>query len=375
MSAISDFLNDPFLIEKIITLAFTTFPMIEWDIYNNDGYLTNSFLSEFNLVKDNPNEIEFISWPPQVVSRYDDINYDAIATSSFYKEIKEFINILINNFPKENLKMFYNNINELKINSNSISYNRKIQSLKNLLLCMRHDDYTAATYNSAKNKIKLSKNDIKPLPHELFHMASSYNDYEKGIIFSGFKQQETRHGRCIGRGVNEGYTECMVLNYFGDDYISYSRCYSLLRNIMEEIQNIIGKETIESLYLTADLDELVKEIAKYDNYDNARDFVSAMDFLYHCSNSKFVKSKKNKKLYVNNLEFIHKLLLRMNIKKIKGKYENGDFSKEELVKELQNSFIPIITIYLNNESFESEIEFDDYNKMAEEAIKEITNNY
>lgn len=119
--------------------------------------------------------------------------------------------------------------------------------------------------------------------HELIHMSTSYQ--KKLVKMIGFEQYQP--GRSYGKGISEGYTELINQRYFDkynlkdlEDGIPYLR----EQMISYGIELIVGREKMEQLFFDADLDGLIKEMAKYMPLSSARAIVDETDKIPESSN-------------------------------------------------------------------------------------------
>lgn len=188
-----------------------------------------------------------------------------------YKDsIIEFSSLLTNKFSNDVLVNFYNNINRLKIRDNKAIF----------------FSGTNGVYYPDKNDIVLAAD--KSIYHELFHMASSYyyRDEKQTISRIGFAQWQYKDNSVfdIGCGLNEGYTEALTKRYFGTNG---AYAYEVL--IAEHLEQIIGKELMENLYLKADLNGLINELSKYVPKNQISEFFTSFDIMSKYINSNAIK--------------------------------------------------------------------------------------
>ena len=146
----------------------------------------------------------------------------------------------------------------------------------------------------------------------------------------------------IGLGLNEGYTELIANRYFSNQRTSrllknnYDYKYDLNEEyplqvlIASKLEEIVGKTKMESLYLTANLHGLIKELEQYTSREQIDKFLSNMDFLHSNMDNIFAFSIKNKKLhdaYVEICGFLdecyrNKLANRYNKKSLRKEFLN-----------------------------------------------------
>lgn len=306
----------------------------QWESQCNPNSVFNPNFKGFNLIKKgpkDPKEIQYIALPPELTNYYRGIDFRYLASYKFGEEISKFAQLMIDKFPSNNLIMFYNNINELKINTFDKSFNDKKEHLKNLIFKRGSKTLTAASYSDAFNRISVPKvGGEVHLPHELFHMSTSFKSKEKNVSFCGFEQKQLNILQTIGTGINEGYTELMVQKYYGDDYLSNSTSYILLRKVMGAIESIIGKEKMENYYLTANLNGLVNELAQYAKYEDVLKFISSMDFVHNNFNASIVKNQKNQLLLLDQLIFVNAFIITIGTNKPIKQLSDNEITKDQL---------------------------------------------
>lgn len=263
------------------------------------------------------------------------------------ENINKFKDVLENRFSKEELKFFYRNIKTLKIFKKFIYSN----IFTNII--------TKGYYNTRKNKIVLGINSDKDITifHELFHLSSSY--YEKNIIYSGFFQYNDMklENYSFGKGINEGYTSLMVERYFDNDY-----SYLLEKRIMFLVEKIVG-ETMENLYLNADLHGLIKELEKYESRENIYRFIQNMDIIV----SRKIKNEALLKIIPDQIiGFLYSIYI--------NKYKNKNLTKEEYqfcIDDLKYSLKDIMMYFKANDyKVMTKKELDE---IDDEKIKKLTN--
>ena len=156
-----------------------------------------------------------------------------------------------------NLTTVYDNLNNLKIK-------------KNIFLVL-----SGATggYSADKNMISYATNES--IGHEFLHLASSKYDKENDVIFSGFKQQKGI--ACIGRGLNEGYTELLASKIYNKNnkitaykkLVRIAELFQLFFDDPKEMENYYFNHNLPGLihYMEqfAPKDEIIKLILDVDN--------------------------------------------------------------------------------------------------------------
>lgn len=292
--------------------------------------------SNFNLVMDmHARNVTTAKLPPEVVRKYDDIDEKEIIKKEYGDLVIKFIDVLRKEISNENFTLLINNVSTLTFEKKDYSKSKKV----------------ASVYYILDNKISLDKKRyMKTIWHELFHISSSFYDKTKKIIYSGFAQHISVN-EFIGEGINEGYTQYLTEKYFGDkEDILISYCY--LTKIAECTEMIVGSKKMESLYFSANLNGLIKELEKYSSLDDIHKFIKELDLIHkHLENYPYL-SRKNKENLVNIISDINVYIIQTYLNKFV--LESGE---EINVYNLSNALTSIITILpakfkVGNKSFE-----------------------
>lgn len=214
----------------------------------------------------------------------------------------ECVNQMIRVISKENLKLFYHNINGLTVVKKNFTF-------LNIILKKAR----AGDYNITLDRIRVQKKDYeRTMPHELLHLASAFYDSNYKTIFSGFLQFNYNSGVCVGRGLNEGYTQFLKNRYFEP-----SNAYVLETHFASILEEIIGKDSMENLYFNANLYGLVEELRKYANIDDIMQFINSFDYI-----NLRTHNLKKIELIKSNTKYIARFLVDCYIKKLKIMLEN-----------------------------------------------------
>ena len=231
--------------------------------------------------------------------------------------IDNFAKVLESNINREDLKLFYTNISTLKIENQSILFEKIIGLFK--------DNTTTGQYYLEDNVISVlplkSKNFLSKyigisiheyianIYHELLHMASTIVDKEKNIIFSGLSQIGKNN---IGIALDDAYTEILLYRYFNlnKEYMSYD--YEV--EITNLIEQIVGATKMTTMYFNANLYDLVETLTEYNTKENIIKFLEDLDSIYVlCDHSK--KYQKDIIYYHNEIAkflvdtYINKLMI------------------------------------------------------------------
>lgn len=243
------------------------------------------------------------------ISKY--INYGNFDTI-FYM----FYQTLEDNFSQCNLSAFFNNIRNLKVKVRN--YN-----IIDLISIQLFQSLDAGSYNTSKNKLivinKESDNITNVIFHELLRMASTIEI--KTRTFTGFHQKNKINSKDIGVAINEGYTEYLNKKYFNS---SLETTYENEVDIAEKIEFIIGKDKMQELYFTANLNGLIEELSNYTTSENAIDIIKNLD--------KIMKSKEKQEIKNQKYSEIRKNISKIYIEQQKQLLSEGKISEEEYFK-------------------------------------------
>lgn len=284
-------------------------------------YITDRTIKGYNLHKKyRPQNISKVFLPPELTQEYSNIDIDNWTSHRFGNAIVEFISVVLTNFSSMDLINFRNNLNELKINPKKFG-------LHNLIFSSN----TVADYDIKKNLIRVDgDNYVSSIYHELFHMASS--TYRDGIRYSGFSQSSLKSLYSLGTGIDEGYTQLLTERYF-ENIEEVKGAYKYEVHIVEKLEQIVGREKMQSFYLNANLSGLINELKQYATEEEIMKFISGVDFLKeHLSDKKLLPFEKN--MITNSLKNINEFLLKSYIIKLKSELDIGKLNIYELTEKL-----------------------------------------
>ena len=244
------------------------------------------------------------------------INYSRFENDDVKNAIRYFINTLSKNFNENDLLLFYNNINSLKISKMKID-----------------DGSTVARYYILRNEILFT--DINTIYHELFHASTSI--YTKNSEICGFWQFNKSLDNGIGNGLNEGYTELLAERFFNTKDLK-NDSYQYEKNITEAMERIIGQKKMQTYYINANLKGVINELKNYTSNKEIFTFLNRLDFI--CEN----RYKKNISYFKQNkimeyIRYINEFLIITYIDKLK----KDKISKEEFDKNI-NDYLDLFTI-------------------------------
>lgn len=230
-----------------------------------------------------------------------EIDKKIIETKELNKEIKIFVERLLSNFQEKDLVNFYNRINGVNISLGI----KKLEDLYNSF-------YARGEYISNNNKINIFKKKNKNIIfHELFHMASS--KYNNRMDICGFSYIDDKNE--FGNGLNEGYTDHLVIRYFGD-LLDVNISYKLEELIASKLEEIIGKDLMEPAYLNANLSAVIIELQKYSERKDILKFIKKLDILENYASTKNMAAD-NRNILEHLMFDVSNFLIRCYAKKLK----------------------------------------------------------
>lgn len=228
-----------------------------------------------------------------------------IFSKYYYEEFKKILNS--NKFNTDNLD---NYIYDVKINYHNV-YGKK--------RCFYEIDNDFSYYNALDNylTIPITITDDSIIYRELLRMNSTYDSLCcKKISGISYMDSNNRVGFCL----NEGYTDLLAIRYFQGDY-NLSR-FKLELEIVYILEEILGKDMMESCYMEGNVDEFVNQLSNYQPKSNVINFMREVDLLNHYNNN--YKKTSDLKTINNLLRCnIFSFLSCCDYKKNKKEYEKN----------------------------------------------------
>ena len=230
------------------------------------------------------------------------IDIDNLQIDSMYKPyLREFINKTSNfNFRNINKTLETLNITNIKFPES--------------LLKVKEGDYSII-----ENKIRIRKDKIDSLYHELFHAFTSWR--EDSAIGCGFYQEDL--GYNIGSSLDEGYTDLLFKDIFNNEIN-----YTVEANIANKLQLILTKEKMQEMYTSNNLIDIVEFLSQYSSKQESVSFIILMDKLdkYNYENKKTIRL----------MNILSNYLVDVYVNVLVEFYSQGKFDKEDI-----NIFFPI----------------------------------
>ncbi|MCM1370525.1 MAG: hypothetical protein NC181_01345 [Clostridium sp.] len=277
------------------------------------------------------------------------------------ENVVKYIHILTNDIIN-NLDNLYLNERTDTIKSVSLNIKNAISNIE-LFISNKYPDINLNTFYQNIKRISINPNlyvkEYFPLDYSQIYstlLSMIGTDDSKEIINKKLNIQE------FGRGFNDFYSKILTKRYFEKSNDKNSLY------IVNELEELIGKKKLESLYLSKNISGLVECLSEYMDFDNIYRFVLNLDFLNDVSN--FKECKGYSKYNINDtLEYINKFLLYCFNKKykrsellLKEKKTMLDYSKERFKNECYTNFSKEEVIIYANPNLISYVEETNINK-------------
>ena len=172
-------------------------------------------------------------------------------------------------FNKKDLNNFHRNIKNLKLINLNVTENE-------CTLYSPEEVYLAGAYLPFSNKM-ITYNG-KATSHEMLHVSSTNNSKRFAHLSVGF-QQVNRIKPHIGEGLNEGYTTHLNRRLFEcvNGPVVIQSIYIMEPIVAKAIEDVIGSEKMQSLYLNADLKGLYDSLSTYLTEKETDELVIGLD--------------------------------------------------------------------------------------------------
>ncbi len=264
----------------------------------------------------------FITTSPKYFNLNSNLEISDEIDEEFIHAVIHFDETIRHFMPHYDLTNFYNNVKTLKIGTDKLNK-------KNLFLLPKF--IIEGCYSTTDNYILLNEDyNLITLYHELFHVSNNIIDENKKE-FGGFEQQYKED--VIGVSLNEGYTELLNKRYFctSDDLSKTS--YLLEVNIVSLLEDIVGKEKMETLYSKSDFYGLIEYLKQYKSEEEIFKFINDSDCLLDYNKKKFdINSNEIQQIIDDIIIFLSECYTL----KLKGDLENKQISNDIFCEELMN---------------------------------------
>ena len=215
-------------------------------------------------------------------------------------------------------------------------------------------------YSISENKIRIRKDNIDSLYHELFHAFTSWR--EDSAIGCGFYQEDL--GYNIGSSLDEGYTDLLFKDIFNNEIN-----YTVEANIANKLQLILTKEKMQEMYTSNNLIDIVEFLSQYSSKQESVSFIILMDKLdkYNYENKKTIRlmnilSNYLVDIYINDLVIKYQsgmityTDIHDKLGAFKEEFVKYAFDDKKLEKEyLRSSDYFDITSKLSNDHFQKQL--------------------
>ena len=266
----------------------------------------------------------------------------------------------------ETYEYFVNKLKDTNFNLNLFYYN--IRSLE--LFYRNKNSFKVSMYDSINNCMYINENMYKEtIMHELFHVSSSYINYNNNICYTGFTQKNIKTYQEIGRGLTEGYTALLDERYF-KDYTDnkeslLKETYKLTKTVVLELEMIVGREAMEYYYSTCDIYSLIKYLASLTNLKETLSFIRNIDNMFKWGDN---MRYSNPLFAIHYYEKCRLYLIKLCLSLFTKNYQEGYIStsdylegirltKEELTKDIKtNSFLVIKSHKYTSKMFDRTLE-------------------
>lgn len=289
---------------------------------------------------------------PEQDLKYNDIDFDGLISKKYGEALLKFSEVMLTKLYYANLTNFYNNLNEIKIDTQDskemrdLFYNRQL-----------------GYYSAKDNEIVLNEDYASiTIFHELFHMASSV--YLNGIYYVGFRQYLSSSYESIGQGLNEGYTQLLTERYFGHCFDMKSP-YEYESFVASKLEKIVGKYNMQELYLNANLYGLIKNLRTYASYEEIIEFISNLDYISANLNKKVNIILKSDML-AKKIKLINRFLVKTYLVKLKRDVVGGALSNDEMIVKLSQYVYSLVNDF--------HISDFSYCKISEDGIRDDMEN-
>ena len=275
-----------------------------------DLFSSHRKIEKYTICKKNISDnVIKISIPNELKEKYPLEIIEGNIINNIENDIKEFITTIENKFDKNECAIFLKNIKSLKFNF------------------FEEKENIQAYYDSRNNEIYLKEHYSKvSIFHELLHVASSKTKLKSRN--TGF--EKASKNLFVGIGINEGYTQLLTERYF-NNLENVNNIYPYEVSIADMVEEIIGRKTMEKLYMSANLYGLVGELEKYSTMNEIAKFITSLDYVSINYDRIDLTQNEIKQMH-ESLDCIANYLLVTFLKKLKESIEIKKVSIEESSK-------------------------------------------
>lgn len=236
------------------------------------------------------------------------INDEKILEREEGKIIIHFLKTVKQNFNKEDFTILCNNFSNLNI------------------IWEDNDNKKAGYYDPNKSSVVVLKDNYNEIYNAFFQAASTYVDFSNdNYTFSGFSQINNKNKK-IGQGLNKGYTEYLSRKYFSNDESNNDFMYEV--GVAKVVEDIIGEEIMQSLYLNASLEGLMWEMGV--DSDKTYEFLTSLDSI----SEELERKKVRPKVIESCSKAVNNFLIRLCVNKWMNEGLNDMAVHDRVLEEL-----------------------------------------
>jgi len=258
-------------------------------------------------------------------------NSQNIDEAKFKRAIEQFQEKLSFEAPYINLDIFNKNLKTLGIFYNNYSFYNRLtkQGIR-------------ASYDSIENNLYITKDEVsRILYHELLHTATADINKETKEYKVGFRYANIKENIHLGRFFNEGYTEVVADRYFG---MRAAPAYVPEKAFASMIEDVVGKEKMETCYFEANVLGLFRELEKYSSQEKMVQFFKDIEQMHHNSATGVYDPKEQSRLFGNCQQYC----LECYLTKLKQKGMSHEEISMNYAKYLDTVYERVIPAFSDN---------------------------
>lgn len=202
--------------------------------------------------------------------------------------IDEFISVM-NDIPHVDLSNFYANFKTYKI------------------VYTTDEEFDDKCFNNQNGDITISPSDLREhLIRGLICMASwnHFND----VVSLGFRR--TIGDNNIGDGLSFSYINLLLYRYFDINEMDLNLEHDVRFALALFVENIVGKEKMESAFFRGALDEVINELARYSSAQEATIIVREIDHVVYANSTSAILSVFSRRIYRDVVRRLSKVMIK-----------------------------------------------------------------
>lgn len=233
-----------------------------------------------------------------------------------FKFSEEKVNDLTSERLQNRMQMFKSRMEEVFENKNLKYMYDNLETLRVFVLKSKLFQYPyKAMYNNLSNELMvLEEDDV--IYHELLHLSCNNRESKNNIRGFAHYINKDKNVLSFGTGLDEVYTEILANRLFNKE-ISATTLKTV--DLVLLLEKLIDK--LPSLYFNSELYELVLELSKYTDVNEALEFIYNIDRLYILEQNIKDHDKYNE-VYSKALYLLNQYHYRKNYQDLKNKKLN-----------------------------------------------------